>query len=110
MKLQALKNAVCFGRRGKPSYKAPAVWVERFVHHDADPVRVRIMNIGQITHATGEVARGSVVRYFHMTPRFVRVEEHEQIGRAIAIAIAPVFAIVSLRLAWRGRDRFAQFT
>ena len=52
------------------------------------------MDIGQIAHALGEVARGSVVRHFYMPPGFMRVEKHEQIGRAVSL----VFAIVALRL------------
>jgi hypothetical protein len=52
------------------------------------------MDIGQIAYAIGEVARGSVVRHFHMPSGLVCVEKHKHIGRAIA----PVFAIVTLRL------------
>ena len=78
----------------------------KIVHHHADPVRVWIVDIGQIAHAIGEVARGSMVRDFHMTPGFVCVEKHEQIGRAVA----PIFAIVTLRLTRRGRDRLAYLT
>src|SRR5271170_7903573 len=49
----------------------------------------------------GVVAGGPVIGHLHMTPGLVRVEEDEQIGRAVAL----VFAIVSLGLARRGRDR-----
>ena len=40
---------------------------------------------------------------FHMTPRFVGVQKHKQIRRAIA----PVLAIVSCRLPGYGRNRLA---
>jgi hypothetical protein len=61
------------------------------VHHHADQFGVRIMHVGQIAHAGGEVARSSMFRDLHMAPGSVRVEKHEQIGRAIA----PIFAIVT---------------
>src|ERR1700693_2083089 len=73
------------------------------VHHHADQFGVRIMDIGQIAHAEGEVARRAMFGDFHMAPTLVRVEEYEQIGRAIA----PIFAIVPLRLTWRRWDRLA---
>jgi hypothetical protein len=101
MKLQALKNAMCFRRR-ESFVQGSGCMRRKIVHHHADPLRARIMNIGQIAHAEGEVARGSMFGDFHMAPRPVRIEKHEQIGRAIA----PIFAIVSLGLTWRGRDRF----
>jgi hypothetical protein len=62
---------------------------------------MRIMDIGQISPAIGEVAHGSVVRQFHMPPGFMCVEKHQQIGRAIA----PIFAIVTLGLTRYRRDR-----
>ena len=39
----------------------------------------------------------------HMAPGLVRIEKHEQIGRAIA----SIFAIVTFGLTWLRRDRLA---
>ena len=105
MKLQALKNTVRFWRR-ESFVQGPDCVGREIIHHDADPLRVRIMDIGQIAHALGEAACGSPVRHVHMPPGFMRVEKHEQIGRAIA----PIFVIIPLRLTWRGWDRLAYFT
>jgi hypothetical protein len=38
------------------------------------------MDIDQITHANSEIPRCPLIRHFHMTPGFVCVEKHEQIG------------------------------
>src|ERR1700722_11364217 len=75
------------------------------VHYHADQFDVRIVNVGQITHADGEVARGSMVRDLHMAPGPVSIEKHEQIGRAIT----SIFAILALGLTWLRRDRLAYF-
>ena len=66
------------------------------VHHNADQFGVRIMHVGQIAHADGEVARGSMASVIlHMAPGPVRIEKHEQIGGAIT----SIFAIVTFALA-----------
>src|SRR6202034_4599336 len=57
----------------------------------------------QVTHAEGEVARREMFCDFHMTPGPVCIEEHEQIG----CAIAPILAIIPLELTWCRRDWFA---
>src|SRR6202795_2169821 len=75
------------------------------VHHHADQFGVRIMNVGQISHADGEVVRGSMFRDLYMAPGPVRIEKHEQIDRAIA----SIFAIVTFRLTWLRWDRLAHF-
>lgn len=61
------------------------------------------MSIDQIAHAFGEVSRGSLVCYLHMTPGIVHVEQYAQIG----CAITPIFAIVTLGLTRCHRDRLA---
>src|ERR1700730_356222 len=104
MKFQALKYAMRLGSR-ESFVQGTGSMRRKVVHHHADPLRVRVMDIGQIAHAIGEVPRGPVVRHFHMTPGFVRIEEHEQIG----YAITSIFAIVSFRLTWASRDRLAHF-
>ena len=93
----------CASGAGKVSYKRPGGVGRKIVHHHADQIRVRIVDIGQIAHAGGEVVRGPLICHLHMAPRSVRVEKHEQIGRAITT----IFTIVTLRLTWRGRDRLA---
>src|SRR4051794_19986108 len=52
------------------------------------------MNVGQIAHAGGKILRHSLLGDRHMSPRLVRIEEHEQIGRAVAL----VFVVIPLRL------------
>jgi hypothetical protein len=75
----------------------------QIVHHDADQVGVRIMDIRQIAHTDSEVSRGSMLGDLHMTPGLMRVEKHEQIGRAIT----PILVIIPLGLVRCRRDRFA---
>lgn len=94
MKLQPLNNAVCLGCRECLIQRACRVGGE-IVHHDTDPVRIGIVDIGKIAHADGKILGGSLVRHLHMTPRPVRIEEHKQVGGATAA----VFAVVTLRLA-----------
>src|SRR3984957_8359667 len=64
------------------------------------------MGIGQVAHALGEVTCGPLVRHLHMPPRFVHVEKHEQIGRAVAL----IFVIVTLGLTRCCWDWLAHFT
>ena len=93
MKLQPLEYAVRLGW-AEGFIQCPGRMGRKIVQHHTDTLGVRIMNIGQITHTSGEIARGSLVCHLHVTPGFVRIEEHEQIGRAIAF----IFAIVPLGL------------
>src|SRR5438270_928155 len=72
----------------------------QIVHHHADQVGGRVMNISQIAHAKSEVASGSMLCDLHMAPGSVRIEKHEQIGGAVT----PIFVIVTFGLAWRRRD------
>jgi hypothetical protein len=46
------------------------------------------MDIGQVAHANGEILRGPLVCYFHMTPGSVRIEKHEQISGAVTSILA----------------------
>lgn len=61
------------------------------------------MNVGELPHAGGEVDGSPVVGYFDLAPGPMHVEEHEQVGRAIAL----VLAVIALELARLGRDRQA---
>jgi hypothetical protein len=89
MEFEPLQNAMGLGR-----------WVER-LSADVDSVRIGITRIDEIAHAMSKTLRGSVIRDLHVAPRFMRVDEHEPIGRA------PLrrFAIVALQPARRDRDR-----
>jgi hypothetical protein len=71
--------------------------------HDADQVCLLIMQIDKLTHALGEVARGALRSDLDLAPGPVRVEEDEQVDRAVA----PVLAIVALELPRLCRDRLA---
>src|ERR1700722_11812652 len=39
-----------------------------------------VKGIGEIAHADGEVARGSLLRGLHMAPGLGRIQKHQQIG------------------------------
>src|SRR5258708_26919297 len=73
------------------------------VEHDADALGLGIVKIDEITHAFGEVAGGAAVGDLDRAPGLVRIEEDEQVSRAIAA----ILAVVALELARRGRDRRA---
>src|SRR6266852_9119844 len=73
------------------------------VHHDADALGPRKVNIGEFAHAGGEVYGGTAVGDFDFAPGPMRVEEDEQVGRAVAL----VLAVVALDLPRLGRDRLA---
>src|SRR5271155_2476623 len=100
MELQALKDAMRLGR-GKGLVQGACGVGRKIVHDDAYAVCVGMVRIGEIAHAMGEIAGGPVIGHLHMTPGLARIEEDKQIGCAVAL----VFAIVSLGLALRGRDR-----
>jgi len=93
---------VRFGCRESP-VQSPGGVGRKIVQHDADPVRAWVVGIGQIAHADCKITRCAPLCHLHMTPGSVRIEKHEQIGRAIAA----IFEIVTLKLTWRGRDRLA---
>ena len=95
VELQALQEAMRLWRGESLVQGAHAVG-RKIVHDDLDAIRVGIVRIGEIAHAMGEVSRGSVIGHLHVPPGFVRVDEDEHIGRAVAL----VFAIVSL--GWPG--------
>ena len=57
-------------------------------------VRLGIMDVDELAHALGEVLGGAPLGDLHLAPGPVDVEEHEQIGGAVA----PIFAVVALEL------------
>ena len=63
------------------------------------------MDVGEIAHAGGEVLRGAALGDLHLAPGTVHIDEHEQVGGAVA----PVLAVVALDLARLGGDRLAHF-
>jgi hypothetical protein len=69
MKLQALKKAVRL--RSRESFvQGPDCVSRKIVHHHADSLRARIVNIDQIAHANSEIPRCPLIRHFHMAPGF----------------------------------------
>ena len=80
----------CASGAGKVSYRAPRRVGRKIVQHHADHVRIWIMRIDEIAHAHGKIPAGSLIRDLHMAPRLMRIEEHEQIGRAVAAILAVV--------------------
>ena len=73
----------------------------QIVEHHPDALGLRIMDVGEFAHADGEVRRRAALGDLHLAPGAVRVEEHEQVGGAVA----PVLAVVALDLPGLGRDR-----
>ena len=61
------------------------------------------MDVDQLAHAVGEVAAVAPLGDLDLAPGPVRVEEDEQVDRAVAA----VLAVVALQLAGLGRDRLA---
>ena len=75
----------------------------QIVQHDPYFLGLWEVDIGKLAHAFGEILRGPSLCDFHLAPGFVRVEEDEEIGSAIA----PIFAVEALQLSRLGRDRLA---
>jgi hypothetical protein len=72
----------------------------QIVQHHPNTLRFRKGNVGEPTHAGGEVHCGTTVGDFDLAPRLMHIEEDEQVGGPIA----PVLAVVALelaRLGWR---------
>jgi hypothetical protein len=102
MKLQALEDVVHFYCR-EGFMHGPDCMGRKIVLHGPDQVRIRVMDIGQVAHANGEILRGPLVCYFPMTPGSVRIEKHEQISGAVT----PALAFILPPLIWLGRGRLA---
>ena len=49
----------------------------QIVEHDADALRLGIMDIGEFAHADGEVDRGAAFGDFDLAPRAMHIEEDE---------------------------------
>lgn len=64
----------------------------QIVEDDADRACLGVMNIDQLAHAVGEVAGRALVGHFDLAPGSVRVEEDEQVDRAVA-AVFAVFRV-----------------
>ena len=96
MELQTAQHTVSFGA-GKASYSAPASVGRQIVHHDADQIGPRVMDIDQVAHALGEILRCALVGDLHLAPWPVRIEENEQVDRAITA----IFVVVAPGLARR---------
>ena len=75
----------------------------QIVEHHPDALGLGIVNVGEFAHAGGEVLRRAALGDLHLAPGAVRIEEHEQVGGAVA----PVLAVVALDLPGLGRDRLA---
>src|SRR4051812_46058240 len=97
MEFQALEDAVRFRRREGVVQSTGGMGRE-IVLHDPDRRRIRVMNVGQIAHAGSKILRSPLRGDLHMSPRLVRIEEHEQISGAITL----VFVVIPLRLAGLG--------
>jgi len=89
LEFEATKDAVGF--RGRKCLIESSCSVSgQIVHHDANQVGLRVMDINEIAHALGEFSRCPLLGDLHLAPRSVRVEEDKQVDRAIA----PILAVV----------------
>jgi hypothetical protein len=61
------------------------------IEDDANTLSRREVNLDEVAHAGGEIDRGSALGDFHLAPRPMDVDEHEQISGSIA----PIFAVVA---------------
>ena len=75
----------------------------QIVDNDTDTLGLGKVNVSKFAHAGGEIDCGPALGDFHLAPRPMDVDEHEQIG----CSITSIFAIVPLELARLGRDRRA---
>ena len=75
----------------------------QIVENDTDTPGLGKVNVSKFAHAGGEIDCGPALGDFHLAPRPMDVDEHEQIGGSIT----PIFATVALKLARLGRDRCA---
>src|ERR1043165_7874639 len=71
------------------------------VENDADLLGVGIVLVDEVAQALGEVQASSTVRHLGVSPGSVRVDEHEDVGGAVAY----VFVVVAASLAWLSLHR-----
>ena len=96
MELEALKDAMRL-RGGEGLVERAGGMGREVVEHDANELGLGVIEIDELAHASGEVASGSLVGDLDLAPGPVRIEEDEQVGRALAaiftvIALAPTGA------------------
>jgi hypothetical protein len=65
----------------------------QIVENDTDTLGLGKVNVSKFAHTGGEIDCGPALGDFHLAPRPMDVDEHEQIG----CSIAPIFAIVALK-------------
>jgi hypothetical protein len=61
------------------------------VEHHANAFGARIMHVGELAHAGGEVFCGPPLGDLHLPPRTVHIQDHEQVRGAVApvLAVSP---------------------
>lgn len=74
----------------------------QIVEHDTNAIGFWIVYVDQFAHAFGEVGGSAVLGDLYLAPGSVHVDEHEQIGRAIA----SILVIEALDLSRLCRDRW----
>ena len=104
MELDALEDAACFGSREGLVEGASGMGRE-VVENDADQLGVGVVDIDQLAHALGEVARGPLFGNLDLAPGPVRINEDEQVGGAVAT----VLAVITFEPTGHGRDRLTDF-
>ena len=103
VKFDAAENAMRLGRWERLVQRADGVRRE-IVQDNADQLRFRIVRVDEIADAFCEVLRRPLLRNLHMAPASVCIEEDKQVDGAVAA----IFAIVSLWLSGRRRNRLAR--
>src|SRR4051794_37409088 len=100
--LEPTQEAMCLlGRKGLVE-RARRVGRE-IVQHHPDPLRLRVVDLDELAHASGEVEGRTLLGDRDLAPGAVRVHEHEQVHRPGT----PVLVVEALHLPRRGRDRLA---
>ena len=87
--LQPFGDAPRFRRLERLVQRGRVVGVQ-IVHHQYDPVFVRIVLVHQLLDHPRPIYFGAPVRHFHPAPPFQRSEQHEKVAHPVAL----VFVIV----------------
>ena len=94
----------CASGAGKASQSGPGRARRQAVEHHADPLGIREIDPGELTHAGGEVHRGAPLRDPDPAPGPMHVEDYEQVRRPAAA----VLVVIARHLPGLGRQRLAR--
>src|ERR1700746_4996 len=87
-------------RRGKRLVQCPWTMGRQIVHHYANDLRLRVMDVDQVTHAFGKIYRRALLGDLHFAPWSMSVLHDEKVHGAIAT----VLVVVATGLSRGSRD------